>query len=97
MENKIKENIPPINILFNPILSEYNLYYTDNDYLTNIFNVPSDLVNKDALITMTKRIKNIKFIGLPTLIEFCKNEKLFTLQIVFEWINFFIYKVLIRK
>lgn len=95
MENKIhlKEKIPPINILFNSSLSEYNLYYTDNNYLTSVYNIQSNLVSKDGLINMTKRIKNIKFIGLPTLIEFCKNEKLYSLQIVFEWINFFIYKV----
>jgi hypothetical protein len=31
--------------------------------------------------------------GLPSLIEFCRNEKLYMLQLVFEWINLFIYRV----
>ena len=91
---KRRENISPLNIVFNQTSSEYVLYYSDLSNNTIVSqNIPSEVVSRDALVNMNRRFKNIKFMGLPSLIEFCKNEKLLMLQIVFEWINFFIYKV----
>jgi hypothetical protein len=83
----------PINILFSPSLSEYNLFYTNKSNAIVSVYLPKNFFQNDSLISMKKRFSNIKFLGLNSLIDFCKNEKLISLQIVFEWINFFIYKV----
>ena len=92
--NNIKEKQIPINILFNQQTSQYNVFYSDTHHNTILsYNLANDLVNQDSLIVMNRRFKTIKFLGLPSLIDFCKSEKLLTLQIVLEWINFFIYKV----
>jgi len=99
MEKSIKktQKISPLNIVFNQTSSEYILYYSETPNNTIVSHIiPSEILSRDALVNMNRRFKNIKFTGLPSMIEFCKNEKLLMLQIVFEWINFFIYRVRIR-
>ena len=94
-KNTIKEKqIPIINILFNQQASQYDVFYSDTQNNTILsYNLANDMLKQDSLVVMNRRFKTIKFIGLPSLIDFCKNEKLLSLQIVLEWINFFIYKV----
>jgi hypothetical protein len=83
----------PMNIIYNPVVSEYYILqsFRSNKITSTYLNKES--IPNEPLIQMKKRFEKIKFEGLTSLVEFCKNEKLVTLLLVFEWINFFIYKV----
>jgi hypothetical protein len=87
----------PLNIIYNPNVSEYYILqaFNSNKITSNYLN--KDTIPNEPLVQMKNRFEKIKFEGLNSLIDFCKNEKLANLLIVFEWINFFIYKVLISN
>jgi hypothetical protein len=84
----------PINIIYNPNVSEYYILhsYKSNKITSTYLN--KDIIENEPLIQMKKRFEKINFTGLSSLIEFCKVEGLSQLLLVFEWINFFVYKVI---
>jgi hypothetical protein len=79
-------------ILFNPNQIEYNLFYSYNSEIPVSLPISRFSLKGEALANIKKLLEKIKFVGLSSLIDFCKNERVHYLQIVFEWINFFIYK-----
>jgi hypothetical protein len=87
-----KLNISPVKILFIPADNSYSIFTSNkaNNVYSSYLN--KELYSNDALLNIKKIFEDIKFTGLNSLIEFCKSHKFFNLQLVFEWINFFIYK-----
>jgi hypothetical protein len=83
----------PLSINFSTEKGEYDIYYSNNDNKLLKLNIPSQLICNESLILIAQRFKFIKFTGLSSLIESCKNAKLHKLQLVFEWIYCYIYKV----
>lgn len=81
-----------IKLQFNSTTAEYYLFSSFENKDLNPLILKKEYFPLDALIDIKKRFQNIKFTNLNSLIEFCKSEKIVSLQIVFEWINLFIYK-----
>jgi hypothetical protein len=89
----LKSKSKPINVIYNSNHMQYNIFHSNqsNKITSSVMQLKTS--DKEALESIQHRFKTIKFAGLNNLIEFCRNEKIFNLQIVFEWIFFFIYKV----
>ena len=81
-----------VKLLFNAKSLEYSLFYSHKRNILSSLVLGSDRLGLDALADIKKRFQNIKFTSLSSLLDFCKSEKIVNLQIVFEWMNMFIYK-----
>jgi hypothetical protein len=95
--NSKKHSKIPMNMIFHSNLNEYYILYSyRSNKITSTYIKKEQIIN-DPLLRMKFRLEKINFTGLNSLIEFCKNEKLSNLLLVLEWVNFFIYKVILYK
>jgi hypothetical protein len=81
-----------LEILFNPKQCSYNVMCSFSSTTPDSFYLTSENIEKDALVNIIKKFERIKFVGLNSLINFCKLEKYNSLQLVLEWVNMFIYR-----
>jgi hypothetical protein len=81
-----------LKLLFNESTSDYSLFFSYKKNFPTSLILGNDKIGWEALAEIRKRFQTIKFTSLASLIEFCKSEKIDNLQIVFEWMNMFIYK-----
>jgi hypothetical protein len=72
----------------------HNIYIISNDNNLLKIKIPLQLIKNEALYLITYRFENIKFTSIESLIESCKTLKQIDLQLIFEWVNYYIYKVI---
>lgn len=91
-KNCLKQKNTGLRLLFNSKQIEYNIFYSYNNEVPVSLPISRFSLKGEALANIKMLLEKIKFVGLSSLIDFCKNERVRYLQIIFEWINLFIYK-----
>ena len=90
-EIKKTKKITPIKINFSNYNNE-SIYYISNKTSVKSSFIPKEFTSGEGIVDIIDKIFNIKFNNMNTLIDFCKESSKPDLLIVFQWINFLIFK-----
>lgn len=81
----------PLNVVFRPESCEYHILHSFKSMNLIYKKIDRNKIgDRDPLINIRDSFMNIKFTSIKNIIDYCRNEGYFSLENVFEWVNFFI-------